>query len=94
VRRQNHVVRLDALELFEQRARRLTQPGALLPQLERLPQHKGEEAHEDVGLHAVLALVPDRARRSRVSRSAPLSARGPQKVMLRIEGLPCSSPKM
>ena len=37
VRGQNHVVRLNARQFFEQRARRVTQPGALLPQLQGLP---------------------------------------------------------
>jgi hypothetical protein len=35
--------------------------GALLPHLQAFPQHESEEAHEDVGLDAVGALVPDRA---------------------------------
>ena len=42
-------------------ARRVSETGALLPHLEALPQHEGEEAHEDVGLNAILALMPDRA---------------------------------
>src|SRR5439155_4066572 len=32
-----------------------------LPHLQALPQHESEEADEDVGLDAVLALMPDRA---------------------------------
>lgn len=32
-----------------------------LPHLERLPQHEGEEADQDAGLHAIGALLPDRA---------------------------------
>ena len=35
----------------------MSQPGATLPLLERLPQDVGEEAHEDVSLHAIGALV-------------------------------------
>jgi hypothetical protein len=31
----------------------------LLPHLEALPQHEGDEAHEDVGLDAIIALMPD-----------------------------------
>src|ERR1700722_18680156 len=58
--RQDDVVRLDAGKLFEDRARRVSEAGALLPHLQALPQHKGEEADEDVGLDAIFALVPDR----------------------------------
>src|ERR1700722_11477775 len=47
--RQDDVVRLDAGKLFEDRARRVSEAGALLPHLQALPQHKGEEADEDVG---------------------------------------------
>ena len=36
-------------------------PARLLPHLEALPQHEGEEAHEDVGLQTVGSLVPDRS---------------------------------
>jgi Tripartite tricarboxylate transporter family receptor len=37
-----------------------SETGAALPHLQALPQHEGEEAHEDVGLNAILALMPDR----------------------------------
>ena len=60
---QNHIVRLDARQFLEQRARRVAQACAGLPQLQRLPQHEREEAHEDVRLHAIFTLMPDRANR-------------------------------
>ena len=47
-------------EFFEDRAWRVAEPGALLPYLEALPQHEGEEAHQDMGLQTVGTLVPDR----------------------------------
>ena len=50
--RQDDVVRLDAGELVEHGAREVAQAGALLPHLEALPQHEGEEADQDVSLHA------------------------------------------
>ena len=59
--RQHDVVRLNSCELFEYRAWEVAKPGALLPHLQALPQHESEEAHEDVGLDALRALVPDRA---------------------------------
>ena len=58
--RQDDVVRLNARELFEDRARGVSETGAALPHLEALPQDEGEEANEDVSLDAVLALMPDR----------------------------------
>jgi hypothetical protein len=39
----------------------VAQARAPLPLLQRLPQDIGEEADEDVGLHAVFAWVPDGA---------------------------------
>ena len=59
--RQDDVVGLDAGKLFEDGARRVAEARARLPHLEALPQHEGEEADEDVGLDAILALMPDRA---------------------------------
>ena len=59
--RQHDVVRLNSCELFEYRPWGVAKPGALLPHLQALPQHESEEAHEDVGLDALRALVPDRA---------------------------------
>jgi hypothetical protein len=47
-------VRLDAREFFVHDARRVSATGALLPHLEARPQLEGEEAHEDVGLNAIL----------------------------------------
>jgi hypothetical protein len=35
--------------------------GAVLPQLPRLPQDEGKEAHKDVRLHPIGTLVPDGA---------------------------------
>ena len=58
--RQDHVMRLDARKLFEDRARRISKACAALPHLEALPQHKGKKADEDMGLNAVLVLMPDR----------------------------------
>ena len=57
---QDDVVRLNACELFEYRARRVSETCALLPHLEALPQHEGEKADEDMSLNALRALVPDR----------------------------------
>ena len=58
--RQDDVVGLDADELFEESARRVSEARALLPHLEALPQGEGEETHEDVSLDPVLALMPNR----------------------------------
>ena len=58
--RQDDVVGLDARKLFEDCARRVSKARALLPHLEALPEHEGEEANENVGLDPVLALMPDR----------------------------------
>ena len=58
--RQDHVMRLDARQLFEDRTRRISKAGALLPHLEALPQHEGKKADEDMSLDAVLVLMPDR----------------------------------
>src|SRR6185312_1910761 len=55
------VIRLDTCEFFENRTRRVSKAGALLPHLQALPQHECEEANEDMGLDSILALVPDRA---------------------------------
>ena len=64
--RQNDVVGLDACQFLEDGPRRIAETGALLPHLQGLPQDEGEEADEDVGLHAILALMPDRANRELV----------------------------
>ena len=58
--RQHDIVRLNTGEFFEQRARRVSETSALLPHLETLPEHEGEEAHKDVGLQAIGPLVPYR----------------------------------
>jgi len=57
---QHHVVRLDARQLLQDGPRRVAQTSAALPHRQALPQHEGEEADENVRLHAVLALMPDR----------------------------------
>ena len=57
---QDDVVRLNACEFFEDGARRIAETCALLPHLEALPQHEGEKADQDMRLHAIGALVPDR----------------------------------
>ena len=57
---QHNVVRADACEFLEDGARRVTETGALLPHLQALPHYEGEEAGEDMGLNAILALMPDR----------------------------------
>src|SRR5262245_63971275 len=54
-------MRLNAGELFEHSAWRVSEAGTALPHLQRLPQYEGQKAHEDVGLNAISALVPDRA---------------------------------
>src|SRR5260370_12469402 len=43
---------------MEDRPRALPEPGPPLPLLERFPQHISQEADEDVGLDAILTLVP------------------------------------
>ena len=58
--RQDDIVRLNACELFQDGARRVSKPGTALPHLQALPQNKGEKANQDVSLNAVLALMPDR----------------------------------
>ena len=58
--RQYDVMRLNACQLFENSARRISEAGTLLPHLEALPQHEGEKANQDMRLNAVLALMPDR----------------------------------
>jgi hypothetical protein len=58
--RQHDIVRLNARKLFKNRARRISEPCTLLPHLKALPQHEGEKANQDMGLNAILALMPDR----------------------------------
>jgi hypothetical protein len=52
-RRQDDVRALNATEFIEDRARTVPESGSTLPLLERLPQHVGEKADEDVGLDAI-----------------------------------------
>ena len=56
---QDDVGALDGGKLFEDRLRAVSQPGLLLPLLERLPEDIGEEANQDVTFHAAGLLVPD-----------------------------------
>ena len=55
---QHDVVGLNACKLFEHSAWRVSETSAALPH--PLPQHEGQKAHQDVGLDAIGALVPDR----------------------------------
>ena len=48
------------MRAIEDCSRGISQAGALLPHLEALPQDEGEKAHEDMGLSAIFALMPDR----------------------------------
>ena len=58
---QHDVVRLNSCELFEHRARGVSETGALLPHFEALPQHESEKADQDMSLDAFGVLVPDGA---------------------------------
>src|SRR5260370_11321542 len=60
--RQDHVVRLNPRKLFEDGARGVSKTCALLPHLEALPKREGKKADEDMGLNAVLVLMPDRTK--------------------------------
>src|SRR5712691_6191558 len=60
---QHDVGALNTAQFVEDRARTLPEAGQALPLLQRLPQHVGQEADEDVGLHAISALMPYRANR-------------------------------
>src|SRR2546426_8671912 len=57
---QYHVGALDARQFVEDRPRAVAEPGLHLPVLERLPEHVGQEADEDMRLDALGLLVPDR----------------------------------
>jgi hypothetical protein len=59
--RQDHVHALHATEFVEDRLRAVTQTCTALLLFEGLPQHVGEEAHQDVGLYPIGALVSDGA---------------------------------
>ena len=58
-RRQDDVGAGDGGEFLEKGARTVAETGSALPLLQRLPQHVGEKAHQDVRQHAILALMPD-----------------------------------
>jgi len=59
---QHDIIRLNARELFEHGSWGIAETSAALPHLEALPQYEGEKADEDMCLHAILALVPDRTK--------------------------------
>jgi hypothetical protein len=59
--RQHDVHTCDATHLLEHGAGTRAESGPLLPALQRLPERKRQEADQDVGLDAILSLVPDRA---------------------------------
>src|SRR5207253_9199862 len=61
--RQHDVRALDAAEFIENRPRAVAQPRLALPLLQRLPEHIGEEAHQDVRLDPLGLLMPDRPER-------------------------------
>jgi hypothetical protein len=48
------------LEFSKDLARFVAKAGALAPLAEGFPEHIGKKANQDVGLHAVFLLVPDR----------------------------------
>ena len=58
--RQDDVLGLNAFEFFQDAAWGIAETGVALPHLEALPQHEGEKADQDMGLNAILALMPDR----------------------------------
>ena len=59
--RQHHVAALDLGQFLQHRARRVAQAGPPHPLGQRLPQHVRQETHQDVRLHPVGLLMPDRA---------------------------------
>ena len=52
---------LDAREFFQDCPWRIPDASALLPHLQGFPQNEGEEADEDMGLHTIGTLMPDRS---------------------------------
>ena len=59
-RGQDDVDQVDLAQLVEHPTRLVAQAGGLNHLVQRLPEHVGQEADQDVGQHAVLSLVPDR----------------------------------
>jgi len=59
-RRQNHVHHADLPQFVQDPPGFLAQSGPVAELAEGLPEHIGQEAHQDVCLHAVLLLTPDR----------------------------------
>ena len=57
---QDDVGAVDGGEFLKDGSWAVAEPRAALPLLEHLPQHIGQEADEDVGEHAIGALVPNR----------------------------------
>ena len=68
---QDHIMRLNTCEFFKDRSRRVSEARMLLPHLEALPQHEGEKADQDMGLNAILALMPDRTYVQLILRKPP-----------------------
>ena len=70
---QDDVGALDGAEFLKNGPWAVAEAGAALPLLERLPQHVGQEADQDVRQDAVFALMPQRggysARIGRIERS-------------------------
>ena len=58
-RGQHHIDQRDLLQLGEDLARFIAQPSAVAPQAQVFPNHVSQKANQDVGLHALLFLVPD-----------------------------------
>jgi hypothetical protein len=58
---QDDIVRLDTGQFFENGARGIAEARAVLPHLERLPEHEGEKTNQNMRLNAIGALMPDGA---------------------------------
>ena len=59
--RQDDVVESYTSQFFDDRSRSISQATGSHPLLEGLPHHIRQEREEDVGLHSIFELVPDRA---------------------------------
>jgi hypothetical protein len=61
VRGQNHIDQGDFTELFKDLPRFIAESALTAAGGQRLPQHIGQKAHQDVcGTHAMLSVVPYR----------------------------------
>ena len=85
------VPRLDLDELVEQTPWRIAQAAAAHPTRQRLPHRIRQEAHQDMGEHAVLFVMPDRAEHEFVFRDAKrpfgfgqLDVMFPQRLRIRV----------